>query len=550
MDIPVKDTDALRIPNLHPDQRSSLHSREHDYGTIGDSGIRAGGEEICSSFSERLESFVGSYSRTSLMYMAENVAINPTDSLSVDEETGDALSIRTAASRCEISKYMIESESKEYHRNTSEDGTLHERSSLLFHSLDKVVTASTIATMADRASAVGKSSFFQSIFNSINILVGVGILSLPLGFKCAGWLIGSFIFLFSFGLTNYTAKLIARCMDTDPQARTYGDMSAIAFGFRGRVWVSSLFLLELITCSVALVVLLSDGILAFLPNLSPLAISIACFIILTPMVFLPIRHLSYTSLLGIFSAVTVVVVVVVDGFSKNEAPGSLWEPAVTELVPSNLGSVPMSFGLIMAGFAGHAVFPTIYTDMEKREQYKTMVNYTYLITAIIYVAVAVCGYLMFGLETMQEITQNLNSVPEYNQALNRLAIWIIALNPVAKYGLSMNPVNMSWQTALFKRPCVERWCAEASWRSWTLITLGKVFTSGVIVVFAYMVPQFDKVMSLLGAFFSFIISGIFPIVCHLRLFGPTLPRWELALSYLLIAIASSMAISGTIWSFL
>lgn len=28
-----------------------------------------------------------------------------------------------------------------------------------------------------------KSSFLQSIFNSINILIGVGILALPLGFK-------------------------------------------------------------------------------------------------------------------------------------------------------------------------------------------------------------------------------------------------------------------------------------------------------------------------------------------------------------------------------
>lgn len=72
--------------------------------------------------------------------------------------------------------------------------------------LDKVMTTHSIATVADDyrlASAISrdpytttggvsavvalddhkKSSFAQSIFNSINILLGVGILALPLGFK-------------------------------------------------------------------------------------------------------------------------------------------------------------------------------------------------------------------------------------------------------------------------------------------------------------------------------------------------------------------------------
>lgn len=66
-------------------------------------------------------------------------------------------------------------------------------------------------------------------------------------------------------------------------------------------------------------------------------------------------------------------------------------------------SVPMSFGLIMAGFAGHAVFPTIYRDMKSPKQFNKMVNYTYIVTAIVYMTVAACGYYMFGSQTMQEV---------------------------------------------------------------------------------------------------------------------------------------------------
>lgn len=72
-------------------------------------------------------------------------------------------------------------------------------------------------------------------------------------------------------------------------------------------------------------------------------------------------------------------------------------------MPEDWMAVPMSFGLIMAGFSGHAVFPTIYRDMKTPGDYKKMVNYTYIITAVVYMTVASAGYAMFGSNTMQEV---------------------------------------------------------------------------------------------------------------------------------------------------
>ena len=73
---------------------------------------------------------------------------------------------------------------------------------------------------------------------------------------------------------------------------------------------------------------------------------------------------------------------------------------------------PLSFGLIMAGFASHAVFPTVYRDMDNPKQYDTMVNYTYSVTTVIYLGVAACGYLMFGSQTMQEVKMMINTYKE------------------------------------------------------------------------------------------------------------------------------------------
>lgn len=57
----------------------------------------------------------------------------------------------------------------------------------------------------------------------------------------------------------------------------------------------------------------------------------------------------------------------------------------------------------MSGFAGHAVFPSIYRDMENPKQYNHMVNVTYIITAVTYSFMAIVGYLMFGQDTLQEV---------------------------------------------------------------------------------------------------------------------------------------------------
>lgn len=79
--------------------------------------------------------------------------------------------------------------------------------------------------------------------------------------------------------------------------------------------------------SIALVVLLSDGIESLFPGHDPLLVRCASFLILTPTLFIPVRHLSYTSLLGILSVFSLLAVILYDGLSKPNAPGSLHEMA-------------------------------------------------------------------------------------------------------------------------------------------------------------------------------------------------------------------------------
>jgi hypothetical protein len=91
--------------------------------------------------------------------------------------------------------------------------------------------------------------FFNFFFFHQNVLMGMAILSLPFAFKYAGWFFGILIFLFCLIQTNYTAKIIKKCLDTDPECLTYDDIAHLAFGNKGRLIIGGVFLMDLFNAS-------------------------------------------------------------------------------------------------------------------------------------------------------------------------------------------------------------------------------------------------------------------------------------------------------------
>jgi len=128
--------------------------------------------------------------------------------------------------------------------------------------------------------------------------------------------------------------------------------------------------------SVVLVTLFADSLNAIIPAISSdtykllglvvyvLAVLVPsparsdgqCSSSLIPTVFLPLPFLSYASLLGIVSSVLLIGVVLIDGFSKSDAPGSLWSPATTSFSFCNLEELGLAFGLFMAGVCNNLAF--------------------------------------------------------------------------------------------------------------------------------------------------------------------------------------------------
>ncbi|KAJ5179620.1 hypothetical protein N7492_002830 [Penicillium capsulatum] len=401
---------------------------------------------------------------------------------------------------------------------------------------------------------IGQSTVPQTIFNSVNVLIGIGLLSLPLAMKQAGWLLGLVFLVFSAVTTSYTAKILAKCLDVDRSLVTYADLAYISFGHHARLVTSFLFCLELLGACVALVVLFADSLYALTPGLSILQWKLVCGAVLVPLNFLPLRFLSVTSILGIISCTSIVVLICVDGLIKPDSPGSLRQPASTFLFPENWATLPLSFGLIMSPWGGHGVFPNIYRDMRHPRKYGKSLWATYLFTFSLDVSMAIIGWLMFGDIVRDEVTANILGMDAYPQALSVCIIMFIAIIPLTKVPLNARPLVATFEVlvGVVNGPTSNEGRAGArEQRIQQILRVAvRIFTVALIVVLAIIFPAFDRIMAFLGSFLCFTICIIFPLAFYLKIFGKEISQRERVLDWILLIVSTILAAVGTVWAFL
>ncbi|KNG85069.1 putative transporter [Aspergillus nomiae NRRL 13137] len=401
---------------------------------------------------------------------------------------------------------------------------------------------------------VGQSTVPQTIFNSVNVLIGVGLLSLPLAMKQAGWLLGLTFLSFAAAVTSYTAKILARCLDVDRSLVTYADLAYISFGNHARLATSLLFCLELIGACVALVVLFADSLQALIPGLSSLQWKLICGLMLIPLNFVPLRLLSVTSILGIISCTSIVMLICLDGLLKPNGPGSLYEPARTSLFPNNWRTVPLSFGLIMSPWGGHGVFPNIYRDMRHPGKYGKSLWATYIFTYSLDCAMAIVGWVMFGDEVRDEVTANILLTNEYPRGISICIIIFIAIIPITKVPLNCRPLVATVEVLCGLGPHValvsENPNSIRVAIRQSLQAIIRLLVIAVIVLMAILCPSFDRIMALMGSALCFTICIVLPLAFYLKIFGQEISRREWILDWFLLLISTALAIVGTAWAFL
>ncbi|ODQ68655.1 hypothetical protein NADFUDRAFT_81536 [Nadsonia fulvescens var. elongata DSM 6958] len=400
----------------------------------------------------------------------------------------------------------------------------------------------------------GQSTAPQTIFNSVNLLIGIGLLSLPLGFKYTGWAVGTMFLLLCAFATRYSAGLLAKCLDTDKTLITYADIGYAAFGSRARLIISVLFSLELVGAGVSLVVLFADSLNALFPSISKLQYKLLAFVLLTPPTFLPLNILSFSSVMGIISTIGLVFIVFFDGLYKATTPGSLREPMETWIMPRDWSMIPLSIGIFMSPWGGHAVFPNIYRDMRHPQKYTACLNTVYKITFSADFAMGILGFLMFGAKVSEEITKNILVTEGYPAFLSYFVTFLISLIPLAKMPLTARPIvtTLDILFGLDDNSLIKKHQLTGELSSTKLNGIYKFMTrvgvNFLFLIMALVFPDFDRIIALVGSALCVTICLVLPVAFYLKIFKGQISQRERWLDYFILVASSVAAIVGTVAS--
>lgn len=357
------------------------------------------------------------------------------------------------------------------------------------------------------AGTAGTSSFFNTCFNGLNALSGVGILSVPYALASGGWL--SLLLLLTIAIsTFYTGLLIKRCMDTDPTIKSYPDIGHRAFGKTGRIIVSITMNIELYLVATGFLILEGDNLSNLLPQIGFDFYGIhvggnKSFVVIVAAIILPTIWLNNMSILSYISASGVLASLIILGsiLWVGEFDGVGFEERGKMV---NWKGMPSAISLYAFCYCAHPVFPTLYTSMKDQRLFKKVLLLCFIFCTITYSSMAIFGYLMFGSNLNSQITLNLPT----DKLSSRIAICTTLVNPIAKYALMVTPIVETLE---------ERFLSFYNTRKFSILIRTTLVISTVIV--ALSLPFFGYLMSLVGAFLSVTASIILPCLCYLKISG-------------------------------
>ncbi|CAM0943127.1 unnamed protein product [Alopecurus aequalis] len=380
----------------------------------------------------------------------------------------------------------------------------------------------------------GGATTVRTGFNGLNVLSGVGLLSMPYAVAEGGWL-SLVLLLFVAAVCCYTAQLLQRCMRRSMTMRGYQDIGAEAFGGKGRFAVSLIMFAELYLVATGFLILEGDNLDKLFPDTSlSLGPGIVfsgknLFIVVVSIVILPttwLRNLSvlaYVSASGVIASVMLVLCMlwaaVVDGVGF-QGKGSML----------NVSGLPTALGLYTFCYSGHPIFPTLCSSMKEKDKFSKVLIICFAACTINNGSMAILGYLMYGDDVESQVTLNLRE----GKLSAKLAIYTVLINTFSKYALMLTPIATT----------IEEKLLVSNKRSMSMLIRTLIVISTVII--ALTVPFFGHLMALVGSLLGVILSMLLPCICYLKIFGTTRSsRAEVGLIVMIIILGLLVATSGT-----
>jgi len=395
----------------------------------------------------------------------------------------------------------------------------------------------------------GPLTVTQAIFNLANIIVGAGVLSVPYAFKQSGYFT-AVIILFVIYITDTTGKWIGSALALAGQteaakavpqsARNFAFLAEAAFGKRGRKFINFVTILEVWFACVTFMIMNGGNAKILLPSVSSVISIFLMGALATVFCLVPENIFAYLSLISSLSLLVAAVAMVMATWML-----TAWAQPSAQIGNASLihvQNIPQSVGIIMFCFAGHPVFPSVFTSMKEPGRWDFSIDISFLLAFIFYGTLGMLGYIVFGGGLDPTLTQNLTGI---HGKVAFVCQDIAALGFLVKVQLTA-PLLLNALLVALRPPAI----GEPMWSSERLVLLAAL---GGVTIFAAVLCR-DEVAAMAGLAGSFCVmttSVLFPAAVHLRLSHPAgkpgRPEASACLTYAgIMLFGLVMAVLGTI----
>uniref|UniRef100_A0A7N9ARR5 Solute carrier family 38 member 6 n=2 Tax=Mastacembelus armatus TaxID=205130 RepID=A0A7N9ARR5_9TELE len=363
------------------------------------------------------------------------------------------------------------------------------------------------------------ASFFSSVFNLMNAIMGSGILGLAYAMSSTGIVGFCFLLVLVSSLAAYSIHLLLKLCD-QTAINSYEDLGARALQNPGKVSVamsSYLFILKSELPATINSFLSTDNTGNAWYEDGRLLLILITLCVVLPLAILPkIGFLGYTSSLAFFFMLYFTLVI------------CQWQLCSDCVLQSAYAVPTMAFS-----FLCHTAVLPIYCELDRptKTRMQNVTNVSISLSFLLYLISALFGYLTFYAHVDSELLLN------YDTYMPRdIVVMTVRLAILLSVLLTVPLIHFPARKAVLLLLCGGR---PFSWFVHIIVTL---IILGVVLILAIFVPDIRNVFGVVGSTTSSCLLFIFPGIFYLKISNQPLRSFDSIGAVLLVVFGLIMGV--------
>ncbi|XP_073017456.1 amino acid transporter AVT6C [Primulina eburnea] len=401
-----------------------------------------------------------------------------------------------------------------------------------------------------------------AVFNVSTSIIGAGIMSIPATLKVLGVIPAFFMIVLIGILVDISVEYMLR-FTYSGESTSYAGLMKESFGWVGSVAVQICVMITNLGCLIMYLIIIGDVLSGKGPeHLGVLrewfgiqwwntrAVALLCIVVF---VMLPLVLYRRVESLWLSSAVSVFLAVLFVGICSAMAisaiiRGEIKSPRILPKLDNGASFFNLftAVPVIVTAFTFHFNVHAIGIELGRPADMILAVKISLILCAVIYFAIGIFGYLLFGDSTMDDILVNFNQTSA-GSTISSLMCDIIRLSYALHLVLVFPLLNFSLRANIDEFLFSKRPVLAVDTKRFVFLTLALLV---VIYILSITIPSISYIFQFMGSTSAVCLAFIFPGAIALRDIHGISSRRDKIIAVSMIALAvvtSSIAISTNIY---